>query len=116
MGRRLLIIVNQLGQSYIMVGQSQMGTESDHIYYSSMAGVGLLLCLVQAAANRAKLQGQNHFAEPNQHVLTFSSSNFQFAESDTEHWWSCSKEEVLSVLGPLGCTFELDVNMVPRFS
>jgi hypothetical protein len=24
-----------------MVGQSQLGTESDHIYYSSMEGVGL---------------------------------------------------------------------------
>jgi hypothetical protein len=33
-----------------------------------------------------------------------------------EHWWSCSKEEVLSVLGPLGYTFEFVVNMGPRFS
>ncbi len=46
----------------------------------------------------------------------FSSSNSQFAESHTEHWWSCSKEEVLSVLGPLGYTFEFDVNMGPCFS
>ncbi len=40
--------------------------------------------------NYAKILGQSHFAEPNRHVLTFFSSNYNFSRSRTEHRWSCS--------------------------
>jgi len=33
---------------------------------------------------------QNHFPEPNSHILTFSSSNFYAAGSHTKHHWRCS--------------------------
>jgi hypothetical protein len=40
-----------------MVGQSQMGTESDHILLLFYGRCWALLCLLQSAAKRAKIAG-----------------------------------------------------------
>ncbi len=52
----------------------------------------LRLCyaFLQAPANCAKMLGQKHFAEPNQHVLTFLHS-ILICSVTSEHQWSCSK-------------------------
>jgi len=51
----------------IMFGLSE--TESNSQILSIMCQA--LLCLLPHSANYAKMLGQNHFAEPNWHVLTF---------------------------------------------
>ncbi len=42
----------------------------------------------------ARMLGQNHFAEPNWHVLTYLHPIFHLI-SHTEHWWSCYEEGTL---------------------
>jgi hypothetical protein len=51
----------------IMFGLSETGSNSQIIFIMCQA----LLCLLPHSANYAKMLGQNHFAEPNWHVLTF---------------------------------------------
>jgi hypothetical protein len=54
-----------------MIQQSETWSSTQIIFItlSSLVGVALL-CLLQASANSAKLLGQDHFTELNQHVLT----------------------------------------------
>jgi hypothetical protein len=55
-----------------MIGQLETGSSSQIIFITLFFGrCQALLCLLPASANYAKMLGQNHFAELNQHVLTF---------------------------------------------
>jgi hypothetical protein len=67
----------------LAVNQSQRATSQ--IKFITLFSAGYycwaLLCLVPAPeANCAKMQAQNHFAEPKGHVLTF---NFFFVEFES---------------------------------
>jgi hypothetical protein len=66
----------------LAVNQSQRATSQ--IKFITLFSAGYcwaLLCLVPAPeANCAKMQGQNHFAEPKGHVLTF---DFFFVEFES---------------------------------
>jgi hypothetical protein len=56
----------------IMIGQSETMSSSQIISITVFAGrCTALLCHLLASANCTKFVGQNDFAEPNQHVLTF---------------------------------------------
>jgi hypothetical protein len=55
-----------------MIGQSEAGAAViSYFLHSSLAGVMLCYAFLPASENCAKMLGQNHFAEPNQHVLSF---------------------------------------------
>jgi hypothetical protein len=56
----------------------------------STAGVRLCCAFLPASASCAKVLGQNHFAEPNQHVLTFLHPKFAV---------QCTELELLLVCG-----------------
>ncbi len=81
-GRRLLI-VNQLGRSYIMVGQSQMGTESDHIFITLLWQVMGFVVPFTSSSKQGKIAGPKSLCWARPTCFDFSSSNFQFAESHT---------------------------------
>ncbi len=55
-----------------MIDRSKTGSSSQIIFTTLFSGrCSTLPCLLQASANCANMLGQNHFAELNQHVLTF---------------------------------------------
>jgi hypothetical protein len=54
-----------------MIGQSETKSSSQIIFIMLFFGkFYALLCILPASANCTKMLGQNHFAEPNGHVLT----------------------------------------------
>ncbi len=76
---RILILTNHLDRPLWFANQKQGPTVlwSYHIYKA-------LLCLLPASASCEKMLSWNHFAEPNQHVLTFLRT-ISFAWPHTEH-------------------------------
>jgi hypothetical protein len=55
-----------------MIGKSETGSGSQIICITLFFGrCYALLCLLPALANCGKMQGQNHFAEPNWNALAF---------------------------------------------
>jgi hypothetical protein len=60
-----------------MIGQSEPGSSSQIIFITLLLQVhSFAVCLLPASANCAKLMGQNNFAEPKWHDLTFLHSSF----------------------------------------
>jgi hypothetical protein len=83
-----LLIATYLDQSLWWANQKYW--PSDHIYYSLFCRCTVLLRPLPATPNCAIMLSQNHFPEPNRHVLTFSSSNVT-VQITYSHYWRCSK-------------------------
>ncbi len=68
-----LLIANHLDQSLWLLNLEQGAARSDHICYTLLWQVlDLTVCFyTPTSANCTKMLGQAHFAELNQHVLTF---------------------------------------------
>ncbi len=83
-----LLIATYLDQSLWWANQKYW--PSDHIYYSLFCRCTVLLRPLPATPNCATMLSQNHFPDPNRHVLTFSSSNVT-VQITYSHYWRCSK-------------------------
>jgi hypothetical protein len=66
-----LLIANHLDQSLRLPNQKQGAAVRSHLLHSSLAGVRLYCAFHQPQQTVQNCWGQNYFAEPNWHALTF---------------------------------------------
>ncbi len=66
-----LLIANHLDQLLWLANQKQRSPVKSYLLHSSLAGVMLCGVFHEPSAIFAKMLGQDNFAEPSRHVLTF---------------------------------------------
>jgi len=69
-------IPNHLDQAILVANQKQRAKVISYLLHSSLASIDwALVCILPASVTRAKMLGQNHFSDTNQHVLTSLQGN-----------------------------------------
>jgi hypothetical protein len=85
----------------IMIDQSESinSSQSDHIYYTIFSKCTALLGLLPATPNCGIRLSQNHFPEPNSHILSFLHP-ILLCRSHAEHRWRCSHQRSPGFIRP----------------
>jgi hypothetical protein len=72
-----------------MMGQLETFSSSQIVFITLFLTGAQCVCHLRSTANSAITRSQNHFPEPNQHILTCL-HQILLCKSYTEHRWRCS--------------------------